>query len=619
MRIKTTLLLLVAVLLAGGALWYLEGRKEWDELRRREAARMLRVHPERVQRVVFDTGDRLIDCRIVDGIWRVIHPVDARADAGEMDRILTALSRVEKSEVISPRDRRELGLSLQDFGLERPRARIEWEDDLGRRALLIGRNAPVGEMVYVMKEGAEDIFSVSSRLLTIMPESALALRDRILFHGDPRRAYRLEIRRAGGFLQVVKSEDGTWRLQQPIAARADRGAVRQLIDRIFEWRIEDFVADAISDATVYGLDDAATQVTVYTEGKESGQTVLLGSARDQQNGFVYARRRDGQSVFSVPGHTLDEARVRPNDLRDRALLTMKPQDVGSIEIQRGEHALRLSRDTNAQWKIRRPKQWNADAARVHALLDAWTGARIAVFVEETGTNLAALGFTEDSFQITFRLPSPRAVGPEDGEPTAESVTVWVSDAPVTEGQLLVKKMNESFLYEIPATVQDVTTWNPLYYRHREVIRLDEAAVRRVRQTRDGIEQVVARDSAGAFVPAPGMDGVIDDTVLSKVLSILTALQVDEYLVDDPADWAPYGLDEPRVVWSLDLTGEAGIRRVLMLGNMRADGRVHGRTRGQDVVFLLDQEDSAQLMRDLFEAQETPVMSIPELDLEPAEE
>ncbi len=618
MRVKTTILLLMAVLLAGGALWYLEGRDGLDERRRRETARLLRVHPDRIQRVILDIGDLRVDCRLTNGVWRINHPVKALADAGEMDRILTALSAVEKSEVIPPRDRRELGLTLRDFGLERPCARIEWEDDAARHVLLIGREAPVGDRVYVMKEGTDEIISVSSQFLAILPQSVLALRDRILFHGDPRRAYRLEIRRAGGFLQVVKAEDGTWRLQQPIVARADRGAVRQLIDRIFDWRIEDFVSDAISDATVYGLDEAATQVTVFTEGQETGQTVLLGSVRDQQPGSVYARRRDGQSVFSVMAETLSEARVRPNDLRDRALLSIKPQQIASVHIEQGDHALVLRRDTNNVWEIRQPRRWKADLERINALLDTWTGTRIAVFVDEPTTNLPALGFSDDALRITFGVQPVRSAMPDaDGMP-AQSVSVGVARVVPTQGYLLVRKESEPFLYEVPNAVQEVTSWNPLYYRHREVIRVDRNAVRRMRQTRDGVEQVVTRNGADRFVPAPDAQRSVSEVYLNAVLNTLTSLKVDEYVADDPADWSPYGLDEPRVVWSLDLTGEAGIRRVFMLGTQQADGRVYARTRGHDVVFLLDPERSALLMQRLYEKDPLPEPG-PKLDLETADD
>lgn len=601
MRVKTTVLLLMAVLLVGGALWYLEGREELDERRRRETARLLRIHPGRIQRVVIDTGDLRVDCRITNGFWRIVHPVKALADAGEMDRILTGLSMMEKSEIISPRERRELGLTLRDFGLERPRARIEWEDETTHNVLLIGRDAPVGGRVYVMKEGADDIISVASELLEIMPDSVLALRDRILFHGDPRRAYRLEIRRAGGFLQAIKADDGSWRLQQPIVARADRGAVRQLIDRIFEWRIEDFVADAISDATVYGLDDAATQVTVFTEGQEAGQTVLLGSVRDQRPDSVYARRRDGHSVFSVSAETLSQARVRPNDLRDRALLTVKPQRIASVHIEQGEHSLVMRRNTNHVWEIRQPKRWQADSDRMQTLLNAWTDTRIAVFVDDPTTNLAELGFTEDALRITFGVEPIAFTVPQEDEPPTQSVSIRIAQTPPDrEDSLLVKKEGEPSLYEIPGTAQKATSWNPLYYRHREVIRVQPASVRRIRQMRDGVEHVVERDNADRFSPVPDMEQTISTEFIRSVLNTLSSLKVDEYVADDPADWSPYGLDEPRVVWSLDLTGEAGIRRVLMMGTQRADGRVYGRTRGHDVVFLLDQEQSALLMRRLHE-------------------
>ena len=356
MRFKTTAYLLLLVLLVAGVLWRLAGQREVENQRRREAVRALEVNPERVTELLFERNGERIECRRVDGIWRVVYPVNARADEGEIGRTLALLEDLLRGEVITPRDRRESGVTLQDYGLERPRKRVAWRQNGAWVFLLIGREAALGEDLYVMQQQSADVMSVPSRLLSVWPESVVSLRDRILFHGDPRRAKRCEITRSDGFLQLRKSDDGTWTVQQPITALADGLAVRQWLDRLFEWRVDEFVAESVSDTAVYGLDDSATRITVWTEGVEEGQSVWLGLLTDAQGDTVYARREDGTSVFTVPADMLDAARIRLNALRERALLPMPAHEIVRVRVQRGDSYVVLGRDGEGGWTIEGPRK-----------------------------------------------------------------------------------------------------------------------------------------------------------------------------------------------------------------------------------------------------------------------
>ena len=54
--------------------------------------------------------------------------------------------------------------------------------------------------------------------------------------------------------------------------------------------------------------------------------------------------------------------------------------------------------------------------------------------------------------------------------------------------------------------------------------------------------------------------------------------------------------EPRLSLTFTLSGEAGIRKTLQLGEPASDGGSYGRIRGQETLFILDKDTVARLMK-----------------------
>ncbi len=584
MRFRTTFFLLLAVLFAGGAYWFLIGAPDLDE-RRVAGLGALQLRPERVQELIMERENFHVSARRVDDEWRIMAPLSARANAGEMDRILSALRTLPRGAVITPRDRRELGLTRHDYGLERPSAYIEWRDELRHYRLLVGRATPLGDHVYVMFEGGEDIFSVPSSFWDIWPESVLALRDRILFHGDPRRAYRFEVRRPGSFLHVQQFEDGVWRIQQPTAALADGAVVRQWIDRAFEWRITEFIADSISDAAVYGLDDSATQVTIWTEGQAAGQSVLLGNPIEANSEWVYARRRGGETVFAVPATALETAMVSSRNLRDRTLVPMPRARIRHVVIEAGDERLVMAKQAEGEWLITAPLQAVADYSRVSEMISQWTSARIERFIDDPEVFADRLATIDEAFQITFRMDdADSAIGRE----RATQLTLY--EEIEEDGYIWVQRDEEPTVYQVTNELMRAAISNPLYYRHRQLFDFQPDDVRYIEQVVDDHSWQWRRDEQPVFPDQPTVQRLLQ-------------LHAEAFVEDGPDDWANYGLDQPQAAWTLGLTADAGIGRTLLLGDVLEDGRVFARTRGQEILFLLDADLSTALLTPLSDPEE----------------
>jgi len=584
MKIRTTLLLLLAVLVLGGFIWFHERKTRSTREVEEQARRALQVKADRVSYLKFETTNAVVECALQDGQWMIIQPVRARADEGEIGRILSGLETLPRGEVITPAQLKERKLTEADYGFDAPRARITVGDSIRRQELVIGRDALLGGSLYLREDSRPDIVATATNLLQFIPRAVADLRDRVLFHGELQQARRLEIRRGDGFVQVGRSEDGRWNIQQPLAARASPTAVDEILQDLFDLRVEDFVADGQQNLVAYGLDEPTLQVSMLQDEKQGETVLLVGDPVEKRPDLVHVKLKGGESVYAVATGGLARLTAGVEALRDRRLIMMSSYDIGYVRVAEGEAELILRKDDDGWW-VAKPKRWPADAQRVDELLRAWAGASIVGFLDGEATNLVALGLAPEARRIEFRISAPDAPpNPSIIAPVRETV-VLISNARRELGRSLVKVEKEDTPYEILSDTLGSVSLDPLFYRDRRVLSVNADDVMRVTLRRKGEEQVAERTGSAWRLATP--DGKVDEDAVKDLLLAAGDLRAVRYEADDPQDLAPYGLDKPSAVLSLGLKGEgSALGKTLLLGDSRGRDEHYAMLQGQDVVFTI---------------------------------
>jgi len=631
MNFKSTLRLLVAVCLLGGALLLVDQQKRVRRESRVETQRVFDLATEPVTGLSIIYTNQTIECIKKGDDWFLKTPVRGRGNAAAVERIVALLETMDWEERITTEQRRARELTLGDYGLASPRVTIAVDTAGRREKLFLGDAVPLGSGTYARHGASDAVLTIPADIDAALPASIEVLRDRAVFRGAPESTVRLELQRLGaGFIQLVRKETG-WMFQQPLSAYADSAEVQQLLEALYALRIDSFfwdvrpdlesapatdvspemAATARNESCGLAADAAQIRVTVWVEGDSLGQELLLGKTDPNREGEIFAKRGEIDAIYTVKDTVLGVCGIEVNALRDRRLFPEGASQVGRIVLQAGETKLVMARDAEgaAAWRIVEPVQWVADTPGISELLERAEALSVEAYMDETATNLAKLGLSPPQYAIALQPALPEdAEKPATADVLEESGTLLIG-AVSEDGQTRYAKMvgqDEVFTIATPQLRWlNAACVAPLLYRDRTMLALTPQHVRRLTVSTSAGEQGVERDPEGDW-SCVGADLMVPatETIRQSLFAAgnIRAVRVEYH---NPKSLEPYGLDAPSITVTFGLQGEEGIQKSLLIGKGDGAGHLHAMVRGQDVVFLIPESLADLLTRPLCIAPPAP--------------
>lgn len=536
-----------------------------------QARRAFRFDASRVDRLVVESGDLTLECRLSNGRWRLARPIAARADAVTIERLLGALQELPRGDIILPP--RRSPDPYGPYGLDAPRARITLVEGAVTNQILIGRRTPLGDGVYVRQIEHAGLARLQATLLDLLPASAEALRDRSLLAGVPAAIDRFDIRSPAGYIQLARDPGGTWRLFQPFTARADSASVGALIETLLACTVVHFIQDSVSDLAPYGLDSQGVVTAVLnTEAGEGSQMLAFGDPLPNATNLVYARLQAENSVYAVPLAVRDALLVRPDDLRDRRLPGIDADTIGRVLIEEDEARLEFFRDDMGAWHLAAPLRALADTEAIETLLRSWSDVRMVAFESQPPSNAP---------------PFSRSLRIEPHDPRAPPVLLRLGSHPQNHQQIRLEIAGDSTVAAATPSQMLNFPLDPLLYRSREVlsISLDDLAVIHIATPSQSVRFV--RDTvSNRWTP--------DSPWLAQLLPLLAPLRAEGLRASQPP--AVMGLDKPYLALTAQLHGQTGLATTLLVGHEVSPGGPRWASlRGRDLVFSLSPETVAALL------------------------
>ena len=376
MKPRTLLVLLVAVLALGSFIWFYERKLPSSEERADLAKKAVSVKKEDVRAVTVESsfGKVVLERREIpqapkpkvdtagkdtagdeesalqgepDFEWRLVQPMQARADTFAVDGLLEALTGLEKTRTIEKVDRAATGL-------DKPRATVRLKTPGGETVLRLGAEVPTGGSLIAAVDGEDGAYVVSDSILSQVEKEPGSWRDRQLFRESRDAITRITLTGGPGGPVVLSQKGGVFHLDRPLADRADREKADDLYADLSGLTAEKFIDD--KTAAELGLQPPRAVVDVaFAKGRPV--RIELGAAAEappppepgapQLAGPVYARM--GSQVFQARTRLADAALRPPAEWRAHGASAFEVYQVESATVRDDKSTLKLTR-TGTDWK-----------------------------------------------------------------------------------------------------------------------------------------------------------------------------------------------------------------------------------------------------------------------------
>ncbi|MSV34336.1 MAG: DUF4340 domain-containing protein [Bryobacterales bacterium] len=224
----------------------------------------------------------------------------------------------------------------------------------------------------------------------------------------PASVKEVQIQRRGeGPTTVQLNDKGNWVLTQPKPFQADSAAVAGITNTTVKLDSQRLVDPNATDLASYGLAPAMLEVKItQNDGKA---TKLLIGENTPANDAVYVKLDGDPRLFTF--NTTNKIALNKDfkDLRDRHLFNFAQDKVSKIEVTARNQNFELSKPSDADWQISKPKAMRADSIQVDELITKLKNASMDANFSDDDAKKAAAAFGGASPVAVAKVTDPGGV------------------------------------------------------------------------------------------------------------------------------------------------------------------------------------------------------------------
>ena len=350
LNFKTTVVLIVLLAVAVGALYFTREKKSEDgggRVVEENRQKLFDIKAEDVNRVVVTAADgrKMALERAGAGKWRMTEPVQAAAEAFEVDNLVRGLVELESRGTVDSEN-----ANAEATGLDKPRFVVDLAMADGKtHTLNVGDKPAVGDIVYVArKEKSGETLVVPADILERIDKQPADYRDKKLVDVSTGDVRQITLEKPSGKIVIARSGTGDWKITEPKAMPAEKTDVDDMLFALTGLRATEFVSEDGADAATYGLTKPRIRATISSTQPAThsfvstapttaatsqpaplvinfGQSDLL-----KQNVMVSTSR--SPVIAKVAASVIEQIDKKPIELRDKRAVDIDPAQVSAITI-----------------------------------------------------------------------------------------------------------------------------------------------------------------------------------------------------------------------------------------------------------------------------------------------
>src|SRR5215471_634993 len=184
----------------------------------------------------------------------------------------------------------------------------------------------------------------------------------------------IKIAKLTGETIALKKENSKWQMTAPKAQPADQDAASSMQSTLANLTADKLVEEKAADLAAYGLATPTLDVQVV---RKDGKTDHLIVGDDTPTGSgAYAKLAGDARVFTVGTTLKTTLDKRPDDLRDKRLLTFDSDKLTRVELAAKGQPVEFGKNAQNEWAILKPRPLRADGSAVDSLITKLKDAKM---------------------------------------------------------------------------------------------------------------------------------------------------------------------------------------------------------------------------------------------------
>jgi hypothetical protein len=481
------------------------------------------------------------------GDWKLVEPLEGRTQKWQIDQIARRLTELKYSAKFEAGN---AAMSAAEAGLDSPRAAITLVGKDGKKHTVhLGRNEGDSD-TYVRVDDSPTIYQAQPSLKGLLRAKPLEYLDNQLFSVPADKIVRIAIDSPleGGakeHVELVKS-GGQWVFEQPSAGKTMPDKISRLASTFGTLRAVKWVEQA-ADPGVFGLGDDALTVTATVEEQPPAPTAADAAATPAP-APPEIKKYTVRFSKNTPLGVADTFRPNMKEWRDNRLFERDPTTARRVEISVGDAKAAFVRG-QAEW-TQEGTNTPADRTEMAAFLAALRGTTALNFEEGVAADPAKFGLDAPQAVISLTF---------DGQNEPLHVAVGGYADPETKRLMYVRVGDKDSVAKLRVADAQALIRQPGSFRDRAVLSVPADRLKKVEVERTEahgldpnarVSLAVVQEDGKWKMTAP-VESDANSNGIAALVGALANLRGSRVIdVAEGAGLAEYGLDSPSATVSV---------------------------------------------------------------------
>ena len=407
---------------------------------------LINVNGLAFDRLSVTNGTKIFELRR-DGtnkLWRMVYPLQARANNPKVDQSLQTLQSVRVLQFVSDDPKAD----LEVCGLQPPELELALGQGTNTFARLQFGKSPTNDtrLVYARRLGLNAIVAVRKDLLAPWYAQVNDFRDPFLLTWTAPIAV-IDVRGQDSF--SLQQTNDAWRVL-PQDFPADAGLVRDLVSALRSLQIAEFTKDVAigPELPTYGLAEPARQYILRSAATDSASgatnpVIVEVDFGTNQADKVFARRTDESCVYAVRLADYQRLPAASWEMRERRIWSLSTNDVAGATIRQQGRVRQIIRNGPHDWSLAPGSQGVINVVGVEETVSGLCRLAAVAWVGRGDQDRARYGFTDNNDRVTLELKNGQKVSVDfssqaspdlpytvvtlDGQPWIFKFPAWLYD------------------------------------------------------------------------------------------------------------------------------------------------------------------------------------------------